>query len=92
MMATLLFECRADVEGANREGWTPLRHVVVASNDIELAEELLQHGAKPNKADNSGVTPLLLTEKIVQLKRYQEPSWVPYIKYLFLLIFNIRGT
>lgn len=62
-MATLLLGRGADVEGADDQGWTPLRQAVLAANDIDLVRLLLQNGAHPERKDNSGVTPLQLAEQ-----------------------------
>lgn len=62
-MAKILLGRGADVEGSDNEGRTPLCQAVIAVNDIELARLLLQHGAKPDKGDIYGVTPLQLAEQ-----------------------------
>ena len=62
-IVALLLEHGADVEGADNEGWTPLRNAIVAVNDMELVRLLLQHGARPDRKDNSGITPLQIAEQ-----------------------------
>ncbi len=71
---TLLLGRGAEVDGADDEGWTPLRQSVFAAQDIDLARLLLQHGANPDHKDKFGVSPLQLADQhcsdaIVQLLR-----------------------
>ncbi|KAF0221135.1 MAG: serine/threonine-protein phosphatase 6 regulatory ankyrin repeat subunit [Geobacteraceae bacterium] len=67
-MAELLLERGADVEGADKERWTPLRQAVLSANDIDLTRLLLEHGANPGKKDNSGTSPLQLAEQFCSSK------------------------
>jgi len=55
-MARLFLAHGADVDGADGNGFTPLRQAVVAAQDIDLARLLLEHGARPDWEDWEGRT------------------------------------
>jgi ankyrin repeat protein len=62
-IVALLLKHGADVDGADNDGWTPLRLAIDTANDMQLVRLLLQHGARPDRKDNSGITPLQLAEQ-----------------------------
>jgi ankyrin repeat protein len=53
---------RIDVDHVNRLGWTALLEAVMlgdgGARHAEIVRLLLQHGADPNRADGTGITPL----------------------------------
>ena len=48
-----------DINAQDKDGWTPLMEAVL-SCDLELTEQLLEQGAKPDIENNTGETPLWL--------------------------------
>lgn len=57
-MARLFLAHGADVDGADGNGFTPLRQAILAAQDIDLARLLLEHGAWPDREDHEGYSPL----------------------------------
>jgi ankyrin repeat protein len=57
-LVTLLVQCRAEINGQDEVGNTPLHLLALNSKNIDLAEHLLANGADPNVANNVKHTPL----------------------------------
>jgi ankyrin repeat protein len=49
-----------DINGVDKDGWTPLHHAMNGSVSTKNVPRLIQLGADPNVADKNGVTPLHL--------------------------------
>ena len=56
-MATLLLNARANVDFANKNGWTALQTAAEFAA-LPLVQHLLDHGASPHVTDRKGLTAL----------------------------------
>jgi ankyrin repeat protein len=54
----VLLKHGANVESADKDGWTPLKSASLKCH-LEIVRELLNHGAKLESADKNGWTPLM---------------------------------
>ena len=58
----LLLAHGAQVNVAQRHGWTPL-HAAVDNRNLEAAQLLVEHGALAGVPNDDGLTPLQMAEK-----------------------------
>lgn len=54
-IAKVLLECGASIDGADREGKTPL-YIAVVKNNLELVKLYLESGANPNHVTKDGIS------------------------------------
>ena len=72
----LLVEAGANIEHRNADGETPLQVLAAEPNSYWAMKKLLQFGANPNAADNSGITSMEIvkerneTRKVVLLRAF----------------------
>jgi ankyrin repeat protein len=52
-----------DINGVDKDGWTPLHHAINGSVSTKNVPRLIQLGADPNIADKNGITPLHLAAR-----------------------------